>query len=629
VSSHLPLRALASAFALLLLGLLFSAGAQASGGTAVGWGSNPAGQVGNGTFTPDTPADHCKCLRTPSPVSGLSGATQLAGGGNFSLALLANGTVMAWGFNEQGELGNGDTSGPERCGTPPVTFPCSTVPIPVPGLANVVAIAAGGEHSLALLANGTVMAWGRNDFGELGNGDTSGPERCGAPPSTRACSTVPIPVPGLANVVAIAAKGSSNLALLANGTAMAWGFDSQGQAGEGTGSQSGCICVDRPIAVPGVSGAMAVSVGSDSGYALLADGTVKAWGANEEGQLGVGAISPDVGCACLGPVSVSGLAGVKALAGGGAHGLATLSNGNVQAWGLGGAGQLGNGNIPTTLCGCSPSPGPVSGLSGPQAISGGGLYSLALLADGSVEAWGENSLGQLGDGTGTQRNLPGAVGGISGASGISAGEVTGFALIGPSQTLKVSPAGTGSGTVGAQGLLCPSSCEARYPQSQVEILRAEPSPGNGFAGFSGPCTGTAPCQVKLDQDQTVTATFGPPKGTAITAAKVSGRGKSGSASFSFTAPGAITGFECELIRPKPARKAHKPKGHRRLKRAAHKQPKPSFSSCGAPMTFKHLKPGHYTFEVRALDILGADSNPALKRFTIKAQKSKRPKGHRR
>jgi alpha-tubulin suppressor-like RCC1 family protein len=622
-------RTLAPVLALLLLGLLFCAGAQAAGGTAVGWGENFAGQVGNGTITPDTPPDHCRCLQTPSPVSGLSGATQLAGGGRFTLALLANGTVMAWGFNDVGELGNGDPSGPERCGTPPNTFPCSTVPIPVPGLANVVAVAAGGEHGLALLANGTVMAWGHNNFGELGDGDPSGPERCGTPPSTSACSTIPIPVPGLANVVAIAARGTSNLALLANGTVMAWGADNGGQTGDGTGTLDGCLCVDRPIAVPGVSGAIAVSVGSRSGYALLADGTVKAWGDNEEGQLGVGAISPQTGgCGCLGPVSVSGLAGVKALASGGAHGLATLSNGSVQAWGLGGAGQLGNGNIPTVPCGCSPTPGPVSGLTGPQAISGGGLYSLALLADGSVEAWGENSSGQLGDGTSTQRNLPGAVGGISGASGISAGEVTGFALIGPSQTLRVSMAGAGSGTVGTQGLLCPSSCEARYPQSQVEILRPEPSAGSGFAGFSGPCTGTAPCQVKLDQDQTVTATFGPPKGTAITAAKVSGRGKSASASFDFTAPGAITGFECELIRPKPPRKAHKPKGHRRLKRAAHKQPKPSFSSCGAPKTFKHLRPGRYTFEVRALDILGADANPALKRFTIKARKAKKPKPKR-
>jgi hypothetical protein len=158
----------------------------------------------------------------------------------------------------------------------------------------------------------------------------------------------------------------------------------------------------------------------------------------------------------------------------------------------------------------------------------------------------------------------------------------------------------------------------------VEILRAEPSPGSGFAGFSnGPCTGTAPCQVKLDQDQSLTATFGPPKGTAITKATVISRKKT--ASFSFGAPGAITGFQCELIRPKP-HKRHKPRAHRSPKRVAHKPPQPHFSSCQAPIAYKHLRPGRYTFKVRALDILGADANPALKRFAIKPpHRARKPK----
>jgi len=164
---------------------------------------------------------------------------------------------------------------------------------------------------------------------------------------------------------------------------------------------------------------------------------------------------------------------------------------------------------------------------------------LALLPNGSVEAWGGGTVGQLGDGTAAGHAVPTPINGIGGASGVFSGAKDSFATIGPSQTLKVSMAGAGTGTVGTRGIICPPSCEGRYPQSQVEILRAEPSPGSGFAGFSGPCSGAAPCQVKLDADQGVTATFGPPKGTAIIRAKISSRRKS--ASFSFSAPGAITG----------------------------------------------------------------------------------------
>jgi hypothetical protein len=373
---------------------------------------------------------------------------------------------------------------------------------------------------------------------------------------------------------------------------------------------------------------MAISAGSNAEYALLPDGTVKAWGANGAGQLGLGIVSPEVGCECLGPVSVRGLTGVKAVAAGGNHALALLSQGSVQAWGFNAQGQLGNGSptpAMTDPCECIPAAAsvPLGGISGSAALGVGNNHSLALTPGGGLESWGINRSGQIGDGTVQDRSAPTPIGTIGGTSGVFAGASTSFALIGPTQAMKVSLVGAGSGTVGTQGLLCPPSCEARYPQSQVKILRAEPSPGAGFAGFSGPCTGTAPCQAKLDQDQTVTATFGPPKGTEITSAKLSSRKKS--ASFDFTAPGAITGFQCELIRPKPARKAHKRKGRRGFKHAVHKQPKPRFSSCGAPKTFKHLKPGRYTFEVRALDILGADANPAIRRFAIKAHKSKRPK----
>lgn len=166
-----------------------------------------------------------------------------------------------------------------------------------------------------------------------------------------------------------------------------------------------------------------------------------------------------------------------------------------------------------------------------------------------------------------------------------------------------------------------------FPQSQVEILRTEPVAGSAFAGFSGACTGTAPCQLRIDSDQTVAATFGPPRGTAITKATIKDPKKL-AASFS-SPPGAIIGYKCKLIRPKSGHhKKRKPKGHKRALSRVGKTAKPRFAICGSPKTCKHLAVGRYIFQVRALDSLGADPKPATKKFKIKTPKPhKHKRGH--
>jgi hypothetical protein len=298
------------------------------------------------------------------------------------------------------------------------------------------------------------------------------------------------------------------------------------------------------------------------------------------------------------------------------------------SWGFNYFGELGNGSVGSGECKCVPAPAPVSASQDLQAIAAGASHALGLLSSGSVTSWGANESGQRGDGTTTGGATPGtpaAVAGVAGASGVAAGYSTSFAIVGPSQTLDVVLAGAGSGSVGTGGLLCPGACSGRYPQSQVEALRAEPASGSGFAGFSGPCGGTGTCQVRMDGNQIVTATFGPPKGTAINSSTIS-RAKR-TASFSFAAPGAITGFECELIRPRAKKKHHKGHSKKRDRTAGAKSPKPIFSACASPQTYRRLKPGSYTFEVRALDILGADAVPAVKTFKI--QKPKKRHRHKR
>ena len=597
--SHL--RAAPVLLALFLAALILSSAARASGGTAAGWGNNSYGAVGNGSVS----TTGCRCVPAPTPVVGLSEVTQISGGLSHTAALLSDGTARTWGNNGEGQLGNGSTSE-------------SPVPLAVPGLSNVVAISAGSEHTLALLSNGTVMAWGGNYYGQLGLGSSTGPEDCSGAP----CSKTPLLVPGLSNVIAISAGYDFSLALLADGTVMAWGSDDYGQIGDGVGSESGCLCADHPIPVPQLSGAIAISAGQNISEALLQDGTVKAWGENSYGETGNGTDTPTGGCYCLGPVTVSGLSGVKSVDAGAYHATAVLADGTVKAWGFNLYGQLGDGTKsgPEECSGspCSRSPVSVIGLSGRAETSAGGNRStLALLSDGTARGWGNGGNGELGTGTIEESLLPVAVTGLGGASEISASEVGGFALLGPSQTLNIALAGAGSGSVSRRDGTCPSDCTGKYPQGQVAFLRVTPT-ASGFAGFSGACTGTGTCQVKMDTDQTVTATFGKPKGTKITKVRINKKKRR--ATFSFTAPGAITGFQCQLVRPTVKSDKRRSKAGRRGHRGARKKPK--FATCNGPKAYKHLKSGSYTFRVRALDILGADAHPAERKFKIKVKKPK-------
>jgi alpha-tubulin suppressor-like RCC1 family protein len=344
--------------------------------SAVGWGQNLFRQLGDGSAN--------VLSDVPVPVSGLKFVTSVAAGGLHSLALLANGTVMAWGNNGFGQLGDGTT----------VT---RSVPVEVTGLTGVRAIAAGADHSLALLANGRVMAWGDNENGQLGDGNQTESE-------------VPVEVKGLTGVRAIAAGADHSLALLSNGTVMAWGDNESGQLGIGSTASS-----TTPKAVKGLSGVAAVAGGGEFSLALTTKGTVESWGSDESGQLGNGELEEPTSKV---PISVSGLSGVSSIAAGVNHALALVSGGSVMAWGANSDGELGNGTTTTR----QDTPVAVSGLSSVTAVSAGGQDSAALLGSGSVMAWGVNKWGTLGDGaTGNPSDLPVPVVGVTKVASISAG----------------------------------------------------------------------------------------------------------------------------------------------------------------------------------------------------------------
>ncbi len=358
----------------------------------VGWGPNRRGELG---------ADYTSGPQGPVTAQQLGAVRQIVSTYHSSYALLADGTVRAWGGNVWGQLGDGSHQE-------------SPAPMRVTGLSGVTAIAAGGAHAMALLSNGTVETWGSNMFGELGNRTTGAGHETGG-------SDVPIPVPGLSGVVAIAAGGADDAALLADGTVLAWGENKLGQIGDGTRVEK-----DVPTPVRGVSGARAIAVGGMptlGGHmlALLNDGTVLAWGANGSGQLGNGTMLSGAAA-----TPVTGLRGVVAVSASVSHSLALTSNGTVESWGSDLYGELGT-TVSERCSGnpCSRVPVPV--LTGASAISAGYAFSEAI-REGSIEGFGLNDYGQLGDGTTINKAHPVTAQGVDEATAISAGEYHTLAL---------------------------------------------------------------------------------------------------------------------------------------------------------------------------------------------------------
>ena len=437
--------------------------------SAYGWGANARGEVGIGSNE--------EKITGPTQIPGLSFLTAVSSGAHHSLALFANGTVDAWGANLRGQLGDPGVEGPIRS------------PIAVGKLGGgVKAIAAGGQFSLALMRNGTVEAWGDNDSGQLGNG------------STAAESESPVLVHGLSGVVAIAAGEEQALALLSNGTVMAWGNNERGQLGTGTKTNA-----NEPTEVKGLTGVKAIAAGGQFSLALLEGGTVKAWGDDRHDQLGNAAVleehegtleEREEGAFSRLPVQVEGLSGVSAIAAGTSHSLALLEGGTVEAWGDDREGELGNGVERPA----SDTPEEVAGLTQVTRISAGNQESVALLESGSLMAWGANGSGQLGTGhTGSPSLLPTAVQTLADAVGVSAGgtHVLAFGASAPAVTAVEPSAGPLAGG------------------NTVTIT------GQGFAGATAVHFGSAAAtEVVVQSPTTVTATA--PAGTGTVDVTVTG-----------------------------------------------------------------------------------------------------------
>ncbi|HYQ68714.1 hypothetical protein [Actinophytocola sp.] len=315
-------------------------------GTVRAWGDNGRGQLGNG-WTGGGSA-------VPVPVVGLTGVTAIAGSGDGAYALRADGTVWAWGAGWAGRLGTGGLDD-------------ASTPRQVSALADVVAIAGGWGTGYALRADGTVWAWGHNGTGALGSG------------SDVEFSPVPVQVAGLTGVTGITGRDNGAFALRADGTVWAWGDNGAGQLGDGTACPpSPAGCVSRvPVQVSGLTGVIEVAGNVNNGYARRTDGSVWAWGGNFLGALGNGVeCDPTAGpCGSRVPVPLPGLSGVAQVAAFDFGAYALLTDGSVRAWGANSRSALGNAAVPDH----STVPVPVAALSGVSAVGGGSAAGYAIV----------------------------------------------------------------------------------------------------------------------------------------------------------------------------------------------------------------------------------------------------------
>jgi alpha-tubulin suppressor-like RCC1 family protein len=315
----------------------------------------------------------------------------LAAGQQHTCALMEDGTVKCWGSNGANQLGRGPSTS-------------TALPVPVSGVADAVTIAAGFDFSCAVVRSGVAICWGNDANGELGDGvDISSPGSAMSP-------GVPVMARGLTNAALISAGIKDTCALRLDGTVACWGYGGYGQLGDGVLGDGSSV----PSVVMQLTGAQAIASGAYFNCALISDGTVQCWGA----VLGTG-VDKDVSI----PVAVPGVQGSAALAAGNGHTCALLGDGTVACWGSNEFGELGFPTTAKCLTGlsCSLAPATVPSLGGVTALAAGNSHTCALLSDGTARCWGKNDHGQLGDGTTTQAPSPVEVSGLSGAVAIAAG----------------------------------------------------------------------------------------------------------------------------------------------------------------------------------------------------------------
>jgi alpha-tubulin suppressor-like RCC1 family protein len=367
--------------------------------TAMILGAAVLALISSACFPPPPPPPQSTTTSTSTTTTSTTTTTlvpevrevRVSSGSGHNCAIVPVGEVRCWGRNDFGQLGNGSTTD-------------SLVTVAVSGLSGVTQISAGSQHTCAVLESGEARCWGRNDFGQLGTGSASD------------SSPTPVAVNGLAGVTQIVAGHYHTCALVNGGEVRCWGQGIDGRLGNGATVDS-----SEPVAVVGLSGATQIAAGGFHSCAVVSGGEVRCWGYNDYGVLGNGSTVKSST-----PVAVSGLSGVTQISAGSQHTCAVLEGGEARCWGWNNVGQLGNGAgrnfslLPVT----------VIDIAGVTQIAAGHFHTCAILSGGDARCWGSNNFGQLGYRYfGGFEVRPKVVSGLSGGTQIASGNSDSCAVV--------------------------------------------------------------------------------------------------------------------------------------------------------------------------------------------------------
>jgi alpha-tubulin suppressor-like RCC1 family protein len=336
------------------------------GGAVKCWGDNFFGELGNSSL---------RSSSTPVSVGGIMGAIAVNSGYKHSCAVLTAGTMSCWGTNDVGELGNGSLTS-------------SSSPVSVARLGGVVASSSGAGHTCAVLTGGSLYCWGDNEAGQLGTGDVSRTKPYGV--------SSPVQVDAVSNAVSLSAGFLNTCVLISGGSIDCWGYNHDGQVGNGEVNHARPYTSPLPTRVVGITSALSISAGAFHTCALIAGGSVECWG-----YITASDFAPKALLDSAYPVPAPGIKHAVSISSGGFHTCALIAGGTVKCWGANQFGQLGNGKLSD-----SARPVTVIGIRHAISISSGILHTCAVLRGGAVKCWGGNDEGELGTGTLTSSSVP-------------------------------------------------------------------------------------------------------------------------------------------------------------------------------------------------------------------------------